>query len=147
MPIKSESSPPPVLTLSWVTPEKETVSISFGIDDLKQMPLSTFSTSTSWTSGERQFGGVSLKTFLQHIDVGGSVLKATALNDYAVKIPVSDAVENGPIIAYQMDGKDLTVRTKGPLWIVYPYDSNPRYQNETIFSRSIWQLKSIEILD
>jgi hypothetical protein len=36
------------------------------------------------------------------------------------------------------------VRDKGPLWVVYPYDSKPDYQSELIYVRSIWQLAQME---
>ena len=74
-------------------------------------------------------------------------LKATAINDYAVEIPVEDAVEGGPIIAFMRNGAPMSVRDKGPLWIVYPYDSDPAYQTEVIYSRSIWQLDRIEVME
>ncbi len=39
----------------------------------------------------------------------------------------------------------MSVREKGPLWIVYPYSSSPEFQNEVIYSRSIWQLNRITV--
>jgi hypothetical protein len=38
----------------------------------------------------------------------------------------------------------MSIREKGPLWLVYPYDLNKAYQSETIYSRSIWQLVRID---
>ena len=67
-------------------------------------------------------------------------------HDYAVEIPVSDSVEDGPILAYELNGAPMSVRDKGPLWLVYPYDQNPEYRSEVIYSRSIWQLDRIEVL-
>ena len=74
-------------------------------------------------------------------------MKATAINDYAVEIPVSDAVVGGPIVAYFLNGEPMSVRDKGPLWIVYPFDADPHYQTEVIYSRSIWQLDRIELIE
>jgi hypothetical protein len=39
----------------------------------------------------------------------------------------------------------MSLREKGPLWIIYPFDSSPEYQTELIYSRSIWQLNRIEV--
>ena len=61
-------------------------------------------------------------------------------------MPLTDAVEGGPIVAYRMDGETMSVRDKGPLWIVYPYDSDADYRTEVIYSRSIWQLDRIEVI-
>ena len=44
------------------------------------------------------------------------------------------------------NGGRMSVRDKGPLWIVYPFDSSEEYQAELIYSRSIWQLVRIEVL-
>jgi hypothetical protein len=73
-------------------------------------------------------------------------LLATAINDYTVEIPLSDAVEGGPIIAYLMDGEEMSIRDKGPLWVIYPYDSDADFRSEVVYSRSIWQLDRLEIL-
>ena len=60
---------------------------------------------------------------------------------------VEDAVTDGPIIAYSMDGAQMSVRDKGPLWVIYPFDSSPEYRTAVIFSRSIWQLDRIEVVE
>jgi hypothetical protein len=114
---------------------------------LKAMGETSFKTTTLWTEGEHTFTGVSLAALMKRLGVSGGTIKATAINDYAVDIPVSDAVDNGPIVAYSMDGADMSIRDKGPLWIVYPYDSREEYQTEVIYSRSIWQLDRILIAD
>jgi hypothetical protein len=90
---------------------------------------------------------VSLKTFIDHLEVQDGNLSAVAINDYKVDIPVSDAVEDGPIIAYMRNGEVMSVRDKGPLWIVYPFDATEDYQAEVIYSRSIWQLDRIVVLE
>ena len=102
-------------------------------------------TTTIWTDGVQEFTGVSLASLLQLLGVTEGSLRATAINDYSINIPISDAVEGGPIVAYLRNGAPMPVRDKGPLWIVYPYDVNPAYQNEAIYSRSIWQLDRIEV--
>lgn len=122
-------------------------SIDFDINALTKMGETQFTTTTSWTEGEQTFVGVSLHSFLDQMGVDSGVLKATAINDYAVEIPVSDAVEGGPIIAYHRNGQEMSVRDKGPLWIVYPFDTNPKYQTEVIYSRSIWQLDRINVIE
>ena len=122
-------------------------SIEFDMAALTDMGETQFTTTTSWTEGEQDFVGVSLHTFLEQVGVQDGALKATAINDYAVDIPVSDAAEGGPIIAYHRNGDEMSVRDKGPLWIVYPYDTNPAYQTEVIYSRSIWQLDRITVIE
>ena len=120
---------------------------SLSLSDLKALPSVEFSTTTIWTDGVQNFVGVSLHLLLDQLKVTAGTLTASAINDYAVKIPVSDAIENGPIIAYSQNGAEMSARDKGPFWIVYPYDSDPTYQTEVIYSRSIWQLVRIELAE
>ena len=109
------------------------------------MPATTIETSTIWTDGVHSFTGVALSDLTGPRGVDGGTLLATAINDYTVEIPVTDAVAGGPIIAYLMDGAEMSVRDKGPLWIIYPYDSSAEYRSEVIYARSIWQLDRIEV--
>lgn len=102
-------------------------------------------TSTIWTDGVQTFEGVELATLLAALGAEGTVLRAIAHNDYAVDIPVSDAVAGGPVVAYLRNGAPMSMREKGPLWVIYPFDSSPAYQSELIYSRSIWQLDRIEV--
>jgi hypothetical protein len=37
----------------------------------------------------------------------------------------------------------MSLREKGPLWVIYPYDSDPAYRTEETYSRSIWQLNRL----
>ena len=117
----------------------------FDLPMLQNLPTATFETTTMWTDGVQQFQGVDLKTFMTSLGVTSGTLIATAINDYRVEIPMAEVKAGGPMIAYLMNGLPMSVRDKGPLWIVYPFDSNPDYQTEVVFSRSIWQLKSIAV--
>ncbi len=119
----------------------------FDMEALVSMGPVEISTTTIWTDGVQTFTGVPLNTFLAEVNVSDGVLKATAVNDYAVEVPVTDAVADGPIIAYLNNGEPMSVRDKGPLWIVYPFDSNPKYQTEVVYSRSIWQLDRLEAIE
>jgi hypothetical protein len=118
---------------------------AFDFDMLKALPVTTFKTKTTWTEGEKSFTGVSLQALLAAVGSSGTVVKAIALNDYGVEIPVSDAVADGPIVAYLMDNEPMSVRDKGPLWVVYPFDAKPEYRTEATYSKSIWQLSRIEL--
>jgi len=120
---------------------------TFDMATLDAMGTQTVETTTIWTEGVQTFEGVSLHLLLQEMAVGQGMLRATAINDYSVEIPTSDAVENGPIVAMRLNGNEMSVRDKGPLWIIYPYDSDAEYQTEVIYSRSIWQLDRIEIVE
>lgn len=121
--------------------------IEFSLTDLDAMEQVTFRTSTIWTDGEVSFSGVPLKALLASIDADGTAVEMVALNDYKVVMPLADLEDNAPIIATRLDGKTMSVRDKGPYWIVFPYDQDPKYQTETIYSYSIWQLNQLKTVD
>ena len=119
---------------------------SYRLADLLQMPARTIKTKTVWTEGEQEFVGVSLDHLLRLFKIETGVLQAFALNDYMVVIPVEEVSEEGPIIAYERNGKVMSLREKGPLWIIYPYDDDPKFRREEIYARSIWQLNRIQLV-
>lgn len=133
-----------VLTLSGAV--SQDTPLTFDMAALKDLDATRFETTTIWTEGTQTFEGVSLATLLDHVGAADGTIRATALNDYAVTIPTADAVADGPIIAYARNGDAMSVRDKGPLWIVYPFDDNQTYRTEEYYSRSIWQLDRIEIV-
>jgi hypothetical protein len=63
-----------------------------------------------------------------------------ALNDYTTEIPVDDFTKYNVILALKRDGEYMPVRDKGPLFIVYPYDSDPELRSQKYYSRSAWQV-------
>ena len=137
---------PVILTVSGdlsVTNDQDTA--VFDLAMLEELDNSSFETETPWTEGVQRFEGVALDVLLAALGVSGGNIKATAINNYAVDIPVADAVDGGPMIAYRRNGETMSVRDKGPLWVVYPYDLKTAYQSEVIYSRSIWQLDRLEI--
>jgi hypothetical protein len=121
--------------------------LTFDRAALEAMGTETIETTTIWTQGLQSFEGVSLARLVQVTGVQDGKLLATAINDYSIEIPLTDAVVNGPIVALKLNGKEMSVRDKGPLWIIYPYDSNANYRTEVIYSRSIWQLNRIEVAE
>lgn len=111
---------------------------------LAALPQSSFTTSTIWTSGTPTFSGVLLKDLVAAIGAKGETITLSAANDYTIKMPMSAVANDAPLIAFLMDGKPMSLREKGPVWMVYPYDANESYRSEETYSRSIWQLTTIE---
>lgn len=149
-PLMAEDLPRPageiVLTVTGdISATNEGESAVFDVEMLRNMGEVSFSTSTPWTDGVQEFTGIPLNVLTEALGVTGGSIKATAINDYAIDIPVSDAVEGGPILAYMINGKAMSVRDKGPLWLIYPYDLDEKYQAELIYSRSIWQLVRLDV--
>ncbi len=99
---------------------------------------------TPWTDGKVTFEGPLLSALLDAVGSTGSLLSVKALNDYAAEVPAEDA-KLATMLATRMDGKLMSIRDKGPLMVVYPFDQNSDLYNEKYFSRSVWQIKEIEV--
>ncbi len=105
----------------------------------------TITTATIWTDGQQRFTGLPIARLLDAVDARGETLVARAINDYAMRVPVDELIRDGAFLAFERNGRPMTVRDKGPLWIIYPWDENPDLRTEAIYARSIWQLEHIRI--
>ena len=118
---------------------------NFDMDMLQAMPASGFETTSTWTVGKNRYDGVPLKALLDAVGATGGTITATALNNYSVQIPIEAIEDSVPIVAYHIDGAPFSRRDKGPLWIVFPYDSDPLLQSERFQSQSIWSLATMTL--
>ncbi len=118
---------------------------AFDMAMLDALPGQETMTSTPWYNGVKKFSGPLGASLLQIVGAHGTQLKVTALNDYVTVIPVSDFQDYDVILATQLDDVPMSVRDKGPIFVIYPFDEVPELNNETYYGRSAWQVKSIEV--
>lgn len=119
----------------------------FDMAMLAALPQHTFSTKTPWYPEAHKFTGPLLRDVLAAAGAQGKNLRAIALNDYKVDLPVADALKFNLVLARLMDDKPMPVRDKGPLFIIYPFDADEALRNERYYSRAAWQLKAIDVLE
>lgn len=118
---------------------------SFDMQMLAALPQTSFVTRTPWFAQSRQFTGPLLRDVLQLVGAEGETLRLTALNDYSVDMPASDALRHEVMVARLLDNQPMAVRDKGPLFIIYPFDAQPQLRSAVYYSRSAWQLRTIEV--
>jgi len=118
----------------------------FDMAMLAAMPQTSFSTRTPWYTQPRRFTGPLLRDVLVAAGAQGDVIRLTALNDYRVDMPYHDAQRHDVIVARLMDDKPMAVRDKGPLFVIYPFDARPELRGAVYYSRSAWQLRTIDVL-
>jgi len=136
-----------VLTLSGrITQPNREGRAEFDMSMLEQLPQHSFATQTPWYSKPRKFTGPLLRDVLAAAGAQGNTLRAIALNDYKVTLPVEDTQRHDVLLARLLDDEPMAVRDKGPLFIVYPFDAKSELRNALYYSRSAWQLKAIEVL-
>lgn len=137
---------PVILTVSGkITNSNGPAGVTLDAAMLGALPSRTTVASTPWYPQKTKFEGPLGAALLDLVGATGTVLRVTALNDYAVEIPVADLRKWPVILATKIDGKPISVREKGPIFVIYPFDDDPSLYNELYFGRSAWQLKAIEV--
>lgn len=142
----SRANGPVVLTLTGnVGVQGKTGVVEFKLADLQALKQQTFTTSTPWDPRPVKFSGPLLRDVLDVALAKGLQLSATAVNDYSVTLPMEDAVKFDPILAIKLDDRDIPVRTRGPIFLIYPFSRLPELNKPTFHARSIWQVKAIKV--
>ena len=135
------------MTLQVTSSSSGSDTVELSLADLDAMEQVTYRTTTLWTDGMVTFSGVPLAKILAKAGVQGTAIQMKALNDYQVEMPLSVLEESIPLVATRMNGEQMSVRDKGPYWVVFPYDQSAKYQTETIYSYSIWQLDRLRVIN
>ena len=107
---------------------------------LENLGMTSFTTTTPWYNAPVTFEGVRLDRLMKVVGASGELLRARALDDYTTEIPITDFEHYETILAMKRDGNYMPVTDKGPLFIVYPFDSNPDLKHQRFYARSAWQV-------
>ncbi|WP_027468723.1 molybdopterin-dependent oxidoreductase [Deefgea rivuli] len=110
---------------------------------LAKMPQKSMTLNTPWYPTQQTFEGPLLRDVLKLANIKSGNITLKALNDYAISIPVGDALQYDVIVARLLNGKPMSVREKGPLFIVYPFHEHEELRKTDYYRRCSWQLRSI----
>lgn len=125
-----------------VTNGEETKSYTF--EDLLAFEQEIVETTNDYVDELATFQGPSLLSLLEASDIDRDAeIKLSAINDFTISVPAEDAFLYNVILALLRDGEEMSVRDKGPIWVIYPMDDNPDLRDEQYNGRLVWQLKSI----
>lgn len=116
--------------------------------DIEALPPARIRTATPW-SEKSDFDGPPLTEVLKLAGLwpapAGATVVLSAADDYTVRIPLADIERLKPILAHRQDGKPLSLRTRGPYWLIFPFDDTPAIQNDLWYYRAIWQIIRIAV--
>ncbi|GLU28136.1 MULTISPECIES: oxidoreductase [Brucella/Ochrobactrum group] len=115
----------------------------FDREMLEAIGLQSVETTNPWYDGRVKFDGVSMDRLMTLVGAKGTKVTAVALNDYVSTLPMEDFKTFNVILALKRDGNYMPVRDKGPLFIIYPYESDPKLQSQTYYTRSAWQVAKL----
>ena len=114
---------------------------------LQDLQQGSITTATPWLEGAHDFSGTLGAALLDAVGAQGATLRVVVLNDYAATVPASDLRDLNVVLATHLDGQVMSVRDKGPLFLIYPFDDNPDLFDEVYFGRSVWQIAQIDVGD
>ena len=135
---------PVVLTVSGnISTTNQDEHAEFDQAMLAELGTHTTVTETPWHDKTMTFSGPLARSVLEAVDAEGERVIAIALNDYEAEIPVADFYEYDVILATHANGEPMSVREHGPVFVIYPFDSDADLHKETIYSRSVWQVNRL----
>lgn len=128
------------------TADPATPTAEFSERDLMEMTQVRVRTATEFTDGMIEFVGPLARDAVGRVGTGGAdTVHLVAVNDYTVDVPLSDFMEYDVILALYADGERLSLRDKGPIWLMYPIDDHQELQDSDYNRKLIWQLSRIEL--
>lgn len=119
--------------------------LDFTASQLEAIGSAQIATATPWHDGTPVFEGVPMALLLAHVGAEGTEADVLALNNYRTTIPLSDFTDYPVLLALKQDGEYMSIRNKGPLFVIYPFDDFDELRTDLYHARSAWQVRSITI--
>ncbi|TJZ71036.1 hypothetical protein [Chitiniphilus eburneus] len=143
---EAEADAPAVLVVRGAATAGEAPQVrTFDDAELAALPQYGYTVTTPWYPKPQHFEGPLLRDILKAAGLPGRQLSLRALNDYMIAVPRDDAERYDVIVARKRNGKPMSVRDKGPLFVMYPFDKVPALQQTEYFRRCVWQLSEIDL--
>ncbi len=137
------------LSVTVVQDDEAIKKVTLAAEDLLDIDRTKVLTDNDYVTDVTLFEGPLFRSlvneFAEDMD-NVATINATALNDYSISVPIPDITDYDVIISVLMDGERMSIRDKGPFWVIYPMSRNPELQDDIFNNRLIWQLSRIEII-
>ena len=117
----------------------------FSEKQLQALPQKAFKTKHTWATVVQEFSGPLLTDVIQQICPQAKEVYLRSLDQYSVTIDFQKVVKYEAILALTIDGKPLTVREKGPIWLMINTD-DLNIAARTLDNMLVWQLYYIQVL-
>ncbi|MBD1557106.1 molybdopterin-dependent oxidoreductase [Vibrio sp. S9_S30] len=120
--------------------------VNYTLEKIKSFPQFLITTNTPWTNEAHSYKGPKLEDILTDAKAKGSWLTLKALDKYQVTVDFERIRQFNPILAWEDNGKEMSVRGKGPLWVILPKDHYKELQSQIFNDYMVWQLINVEVL-
>lgn len=137
---------PIVLTVTGnITQTNQGDAAVFDYDMLSELEQGQIETVNPWADGMNTYSGPLGTAILDAVGAQGNQLVLQALNDYSAPVPASDLSEFSTVFATHQNGRRLSVRDRGPLFLIYPFSRFPELESERYHNRSVWQIDRVQV--
>lgn len=123
---------------------------TYSMDDLDALDQTTYVTTNAYVDEPAEYSGPLLRALLEdaeQVSTPQSAVKLAAIDDYMVDIPMTDVLKYDVILATRRDAKTMSLREKGPIWIMYPISDHEELKDSLYSGRLVWQLKSVQVIN
>lgn len=135
----------PVYSVTGAIASEQGAVRALAAEDFEKIGMTEIKTKVlTMGDGEHVVKGVLARDLLNYVGAKGDNMKITALDGYQIDVPVEDIKTYDVVVATEIDGKALSVREKGPAWLIYPVSGHKELDDTVYESRSVWQIKTIE---
>jgi hypothetical protein len=120
--------------------------LDFDMETLEKLGMIEFTVDDPYLKRATTYQGVILQRVLDiaRLPQDATTLHAIALNDYATDVPIKPINQWPVMLATKRDGQRMPVADKGPIEIVFPYNSFTI--DPTVYDPMwVWQLRSFEV--
>ena len=126
---------------------KDKKTFEFTQSEFDKLPTIEIEAKSSHAQKKARFSGPRVTDALNRagIKAGAREIIVTAMDGYRTRIPLSEIAKYEVILATKQDGKQLTLETKGPIWMMYPRDKHPELGTMATENRLVWSLVRIDV--
>lgn len=117
----------------------------FSEAQLAALPQKTFKTKHTWAAEAQEFSGPLLADVLKQVCPSARNIYLRSLDQYSIMVDFPKIVKYEPILALRINGKPLTIREKGPIWLIINTDGF-KIPPRSLDNMFVWQLYYIRIL-
>ncbi len=135
-------------TMLTVTNSQTGAEVTLTKEDLLALPQATINTKNEFVDGMTAFVGPLGRDVMALVGADGtssSTVVLSAVNDFYSEVPIKDFYTYDVVFAMSANGKNLSRRDKGPIWVVYPRSDHAELQDPVYNERQVWQLVKVEI--
>ncbi|WP_319530933.1 molybdopterin-dependent oxidoreductase [uncultured Cohaesibacter sp.] len=117
----------------------------FDLDMIKALGTRMLTSRTCCSTSASDWKGVLMRDLLEAVGAKGETLTVTGLDEYQVDVPIDDYRDFDVILAFEENGEELSIRTRGPLRLIYPHDHHTELHDPKYAARYIWQIRKMHV--